>query len=288
MESPANKFAELRRFADKHRSKIEAALREHLPPAPASIETEFKEALEKALYSEQMRVCPLLTLLGAELVGGRGEDVLPAAAAVEYVRIAADIFENILKTDLSESSKAETERAGLENFSERTTQLLAGIGFLNSAYSLVFINHADAPEAALAAHAEIVECVGAAGLVGGLSADFERGETFDRKANAQNNSAFSRKPKNAALMRLGLRAGAILAGAGYLELGQISRFARSFSESGSFSESSGGERETDENVKKNGAHEEAKLILVENFPSNKARSCLIQLTDYLASDDFRF
>jgi len=28
--------------------------------------------------------------------------------------------------------------------------------------------------------------------------------------------------------------------------------------------------------------EEAKLILVENFPANEARSCLIQLTDYLA------
>jgi hypothetical protein len=43
--------------------------------------------------------------------------------------------------------------------------------FLNASYNLVFVNHKNSPQQAIQAHFEIVECVGAAGMVGGQSVD---------------------------------------------------------------------------------------------------------------------
>ena len=98
-------------------------------------------------------------------------------------------------------------------------------------------------------------------------------------------------------MRLSLRVGAILAGAGYMELAQLSRFAELLGDAYQLSddlldlEEDGeifaekhfalNQKETAQ-VKLKSIIEDAKQILVENFPSNEARICLIQLTDYLA------
>ena len=57
-----------------------------------------------------------------------------------------------------------------EKFGEGLAILVA-IGFLNASYGLVFVNHANLPERAMSAHAEIVECVGASGMLGGQSVD---------------------------------------------------------------------------------------------------------------------
>ena len=101
-------------------------------------------------------------------------------------------------------------------------------------------------------------------------------------------------------MRLALRVGAILAGANYLELAHLSRFAELMGDAYQlsddlidleedaeiFSESAktfaAQEGAASANVRLRKIIEEAKRILIENFPTSDARSCLIQLTDYLA------
>lgn len=295
MENQTENFTELWQYAEKHKPPIETALREHLPLAPPNIGTKFNEAAEYALFSGGKRLRPVLTLLGAELVGGKTELMFPAACAVEFIHTSSLIFDDLPAMDNS------GERRGKESLHERFGEglaILVAVGFLNQAYGLVFVNHNTMPERAMRAHAEIVECVGASGMVGGQSVDLALAKGAGSSLGEDYESESVRNLKTSALMRLALRVGAILAGANYLELAHLSRFAEflgdayqlsddlidlkedaAIFESKTFAAGSGTETAR---VKLNTIIEEAKRVLIENFPTSDARSCLIQLTDYLA------
>ena len=213
---------ELWQYVERHRPQIENALREHLPLAPANIETKFNEAVEYALFSGGKRLRPVLTLLGAELVGGKTDLIVPAACAVEFIHTSSLIFDDLPCMDNAVERRGKTSLH--EKFGEGLA-VLVGIGFLNAAYGLVFVNHSGLPERAMAAHAEIVECVGASGMVGGQSVDLALAKGAGASDEADYESESIRNLKTSALMRLALRVGAILAAANYLELAQLSRYA---------------------------------------------------------------
>ena len=164
MEKHTEKHAELWQYVEKHRSQIEKSLHEHLPLAPPKIETQFNEAVEYALFSGGKRLRPVLTLLGAELFGGKAEIIMPAAIAGEFIHTSSLIFDDLPCMDNSSERRGKTSVH--EKFGEGLAILVA-IGFLNASYALVFVNHAGLPERAMLAHAEIVECIGASGMLGG-------------------------------------------------------------------------------------------------------------------------
>lgn len=299
MEKHIETQAELWQYVEKHRTQIEKSLREHLPLAPSQIETKFNEAVEYALFSGGKRIRPVLTLLGAELFGGKAETTMPAAAAVEFIHTSSLIFDDLPCMDDARERRGKTSLH--EKFGEGLAILVA-IGFLNASYGLVFVNHNNLPERAMQAHAEIVECVGAAGMIGGQSVDLAlaKGANVDDFTSDNYSSESVRNLKTSALMRLALRVGAILAGANYLELAQLSRFAELLGDSYQLSDDLIDLQEDDEifadgqktfaiaqgensaNLRLKNTIEEAKRILIDNFPASEARSCLIQLTDYLA------
>ena len=284
-------------YVEKYKPQIEKSLREHLPLAPAKIETQFNEAVEYALFSGGKRLRPILTLLGAELVGGKAEIVLPSAVAVEFVHTSSLIFDDLPCMDNANKRRGKTSLHA--QFGEGLAILVA-LGFLNAAYGLVFVNHAHLPERAMQAHFEIVECVGASGMVGGQSVDLAlaKGAGFNDFSNEDYSFESVRNLKTSALMRLALRVGAILAGANQLELAHLSRFARLLGDAYQLSDDlidleedgeifSGnktfsinqGQGTTRKKLKNLIA--EAEKVLVDNFPPNDARSYLIQLADYL-------
>lgn len=282
-------------YIERHKPQIEAALREHLPLAPSNIETKFNEAVRYALFSGGKRLRPVLTLLGAELVGGQTDSIVPAACAVEFIHTSSLIFDDLPAMDDS------NERRGKDSLHEQFGEglaILAAIGLLNQAYGLVFVNHTGTPERAMRAHAEIVECVGASGMVGGQSVDLALAKSAGANEADGYESESVRNLKTSALMRLALRLGAILAGANYLDLAHLSRFAELLGdayqlsddlidldednqifESKTYAINQGAETAR---LKLKTIVEDAKGVLIENFPSNEARTCLIQLTDYLA------
>ncbi len=296
MEKHTENLAELWQYVEKHRPQIEKSLREFLPLAPPRVETQFNEAVEYALFSGGKRLRPVLTLLGAELFGAKVETILPAAVAGEFIHTSSLIFDDLPCMDNSPERRGKTSLH--EKFGEGLAVLVA-IGFLNASYGLVFVNHAGLPERAMQAHAELVECIGASGMLGGQSVDLALA-----KGVGTDNSNFDfesvRNLKTSALMRLSLRVGAILAGASHLDLVTLSRFAEllgdayqlsddliDLEEDGEiFSENqktfaiNKGESSANRQLRK--TVEQAKLILVDNFLPSEARSCLIQLTDYLA------
>lgn len=289
-----NNFAELWQYVEKHRPQIEKSLREHLPLAPPQIETRFNEAVEYALFSGGKRLRPVLTLLGAELFGGKAETVLPAAVAGEFIHTSSLIFDDLPCMDNASERRGKTSLH--EKFGEGLAILVA-LGFLNASYGLVFVNHANLPERAMLAHAELVECIGAGGMLGGQSVDLALAAGAGDASGFENE--LIRNLKTSALMRLSLRVGAILAGASHLDLVTLSRFAELLGDAYQLSDDlidleEDGEIFSDEqktfaiNQGKETAHlrlqktvEEARRVLVENFAASEARTCLIQLTDYL-------
>ena len=243
-------FAELHYYIEKQNPLIESALREF---APSFDEVSFKKPIESALFSGKTRTLALLTLLGAELFGGDTKTILPAAAALEFVNAGLRIFD-----DLSVGKNSSGERISV------------AVGLLNAAYGSIFVNHIEQPERALAAHAELVECVGAAG-------------TFGENPVEATNMTTESKAKTAAFSRLSLRVGAILAGADYLELAQISRFAKLFGDACQLRDESKKESKN-YNRQFDSLIDDAKIILVDNFPSTPARSCLIQFAEKVKTD----
>ncbi len=293
MKKQTETQAELWQYVERHRPQIEKSLREFLPLAPPKIETKFNEAVEYALFSGGKRLRPVLTLLGAELFGGKPEIVVPAAVAGEFIHTSSLIFDDLPCMDNSSERRGKTSLH--EEFGEGLAILVA-IGFLNAAYGLVFVNHVGQPERAIRAHAEIVECVGAAGMLGGQSVDLALAKGAGVNESSSEDFESVRNLKTSALMCLSLRVGAILAGANYFELAHLSRFAELLGDAYQLSDDLIDLEEDSEifaekhfalaeqesaQLKLKSKVEEAKRILIENLPPNEARICLLQLTDYL-------
>ena len=289
--------SDLWKYVDDKKPQIENSLREYLPLAPAKIETKFNEAVEYILFSGGKRLRPVLTLLGAELVGGKSETVVPAACAVEFIHTSSLIFDDLPCMDNADERRGKTSLHA--QFGEGLA-ILAAIGFLNASYGLVFVNHKEMPERAIRAHAEIVECIGAAGMVGGQSVDLALAKEVNSKdfSNENYDTETIRNLKTSALMRLALRVGAILAGANHFELENLSRFAgflggayqlsddlldleedgKIFQSNKTFAVNKGQDAAQ---LKLKTIIEQAKQVLIKDFPPNEARGCLIELTDYL-------
>ncbi len=265
MDTQKNQFTEYHQYLETYKPKITDAMRENLPLAPTHIETQFNTALEYVLFGDDRRLHSILTLLGAELVEGKASEILPTAVAVEFIYRSGLVFEDLLIKNVMRNEKDTLH----EKFGQEVA-VLVGLGLLNAAYPLVFVNHTGMPENAFAAHAEIVECVGATGFVGGLAIESELVESVGGTKNLEPDSI--RRSKDSAIIRLAMRLGAILSGANYLELANLSRFAELFSDAYQLSDNS---------FELNSKIDEAKRVLIENFPSNEARSSMIQLTESL-------
>lgn len=202
------------------RTEIEKALVHPLPVTPLHIETEFNNALNYSLFPGGKRLRPVLTLLGAEIVGGIKENVMPAAVAIEYIHTSALIFDDLPCMDNS------TERRGKISLHLKYNEglaILVALSLLNVSYGLIFDCVAKDKSLLIKAHAELVECIGSHGMVAGQSVDL----AVANKSQTLSRDGFetTRNLKTSALMRMALRVGAILSDANEKQLNALSRFA---------------------------------------------------------------
>ena len=160
--------ASLWRFVERYKPKIERAIEDNLPLAPPEIETQFNEAVRYAALHGGKRLRPVLTILGAELVGGKADNVMHATAAVEYIHTSSIIFDDLPCMDNSPHRRGKL--ALHEKYGEGLSALVA-IGFLNHSYRLVMIEGGVDSRRSIDAALEMVNCVGPEGMVGGQSVD---------------------------------------------------------------------------------------------------------------------
>lgn len=214
----------LRFYIEATKPDIETCLQKSLPLAPHFVRTNFNEALQYALFPGGKRLRPVLTLLGAELCGGERQHILNAAAAVEFVHTSSLIFDDLPAMDNAAERRGKTSLH--EKFGEGTA-VLVGLALLNVSYGLIFENSFENSPNAVRALREIVECVGAAGMIGGQSLDLALASGVETRENAAQGDDFEtlRNLKTSALMRMSLRVGAILAGASERQLEILNNFS---------------------------------------------------------------
>ncbi|MFT3744696.1 MAG: polyprenyl synthetase family protein [Pyrinomonadaceae bacterium] len=286
------KVNELWQYSAASRPQIERAIEENLPFAPSTVETQFNEAVRYAVFPGGKRLRPVLTMLGAELFGGNAEDVLNAAAAVEFIHTSSLIFDDLPCMD--DSPHRRGKLALHEKFGEGLANLVA-IGFLNQSYQMVTLDGRGSPERTVAAILEIVQCVGPGGMVGGQSVDLMIATASECRICSRSKYGGVLNLKTSALIRLALRLGAILSGGSGEQLDVLTDFAEELGHAYQISDDiidmrqdaavMGNTNETDttraaETLAKKVAA--AKRILTDNFPPSAARTRLTQLVDYVA------
>ena len=281
------------RYVERHRPAIEEALRKSLPLAPGAIETRFNEAVEYSAFPGGKRLRPVLTLLGAELFGGKATDVLHAAIAVEFIHTSSLIFDDLPAMDDSEERRGKLSLH--KKYGEGLSTLVA-IGFLNQAYALVTLDARGKRRRSADAVLEIVECVGPAGMIGGQSVDLKLREIVECKICSARIAGGVLNLKTSSLIRLALRLGGILSGANDKDLDNLSQFAENLGQAYQISDDiidvaqDGSTKGASHCVNLDGSPADkltatttrAKDILTDNFSPSDARDHLVELVDYVS------
>jgi geranylgeranyl diphosphate synthase type II len=210
---------DLSEYLAARRAAIDRALDRYIDAQPGHNHTVWR-AMRYGLFPGGKRIRPILTLAAGELFGGKQEDVLPFACAVEMIHAYSLIHDDLPALDDDDLRRGAP--AAHKVFGEGMA-LLAGDGLLTEAFCLL-----SAPEVrkSLGANllAELIHeigcAVGVAGLVGGQAADLEAEEHEVDLAAVE----YVHVRKTGALIHASVRVGARVAGAQDAELRQISRY----------------------------------------------------------------
>ena len=205
---------DLREYMKSRQALVEARLREAVrrasgPGCPAAL----AEAMGYSLLAPGKRLRPLLVLLACEAGGGRDEQALPAACAVEMIHTYSLIHDDLPAMD------DDDVRRGLptchKKFGEALA-ILAGDGLLTLAFQVLAEGYP--PATAAAACAALARGAGAAGMVGGQVLDLAAEESDEDRLSVSRNdqSALTlleeiHALKTGALFRACLRLGALAA-----------------------------------------------------------------------------
>src|SRR5262245_58768906 len=208
-------------YIGRRRRLIDAALEEYLPLSSQPHTRGLNEALRYAVFPGGKRWRPLLTLLGAELVGASGAAAMLAACAMEFLHTSSIIFD-----DLPAMDDADVRRGvpALHRVFGEGVALLAALALLNESYVLL-ARAADGNgrcESSTRLIIEAAKCVGGNGMIGGQAVDLAL-----RGAGQGTDALYSRNLKTMSLMRLTMRAGAVACGAGEDEATALGDFGES-------------------------------------------------------------
>jgi geranylgeranyl diphosphate synthase type II len=203
------------------RAEIEAALAAALPPESAWPET-IHRAVRYSLLAGGKRIRPLLVLAAGEAAGGVRVELLPFACAVELIHTYSLIHDDLPAMDNDDLRRGKPTSHKV--FGEAIA-ILAGDALLTRAFHLLAELPAGASDALvrrrLAAGAELGLACGTTGLIGGQVMDLEsEGKAIDAAALERLHRA-----KTGALLKVSVRGGAILGGAGEEELARLTRYA---------------------------------------------------------------
>ena len=195
-------------------SRVQADLDRLLPLLDARLTASFHEgearrlaeAMRYSLEAGGKRVRPVLCLLAAEAVGGRLEDALSGALALEYVHTYSLIHDDLPAMDDDDLRRGRPTNHKV--FGEGHA-ILAGDGLLTEAFRVLADGPGDSTRR-LEALSLLAEAAGWRGMVGGQALDLE-GETLDHYD--LDHLRLIHRLKTGALLRASLEIGAVLGGA---------------------------------------------------------------------------
>jgi len=193
----------------KDRARVVDEALERLLPSESEPPETLHRAMRYSVFAGGKRLRPVLVIAGAEAVGGRVEDVLPTACAMECIHTYS-----LIHDDLPAMDDDDYRRGQLTNhkvFGEAMA-ILAGDGLLTLAFRLIADNFAAAAASAAALREVLVDVAdgaGTRGMVGGQAVDIES----EGKVVSPATLDYIHVHKTAALIRTSLRVGAVIVGA---------------------------------------------------------------------------
>lgn len=178
-------------------------------------------AMKYSLMAGGKRLRPILLMAAADAVGGRGEDYLQAACAIEMIHTYS-----LIHDDLPAMDNDDYRRGKLTNHKVYGDGMavLAGDALLTLAFEVILRQPGMAPETAAAVVREMSTSAGPNGMVGGQAIDLES----ENKHIDMETLKKMHMGKTGALFCAAIRSGAILAGAKPSELRALTAYAKKF------------------------------------------------------------
>jgi geranylgeranyl diphosphate synthase type II len=133
-------------------------------PATAGLD----EAMRYSLLAGGKRIRPVLALASARAAGGRPDEVLPTAAAIELVHTYSLIHDDLPAMDDDDLRRG---RPTCHIAYGENVAILAGDGLMAEAYRLILERQEGAAARVLAALRAISDAIGVGGMVGGQYVD---------------------------------------------------------------------------------------------------------------------
>lgn len=196
---------------------IEQKLDEFLP---VKYPQEIWESMRYSLLAGGKRLRPMLCLETCKVLSGSYEQAIPTACAIEMLHT-----QSLIHDDLPCMDNDDYRRGKLTNhkkFSE-STAVLAGDALLSFAPQIIIQKTPESvtPQTVLKVLEEFLVSAGAEKLIAGQVVDIDsEGKQIDKQT-----LTFIHENKTAALFKLSMRTGAILAGAGEKTIDALTLFA---------------------------------------------------------------
>lgn len=197
-------------YLEERARVTDAALEFYLSTWEGAPET-LREAIRYSLFAGGKRLRPALALGAAEIVCGDNSVAMPAACAIEMIHTYSLIHDDLPCMDDDDIRRG---KPTLHRAFDEATALLAGDALQAMAFDAI----ADAGNIAVVK--EIAQAAGVAGMVGGQYIDLQ-GEGKDLPLGAVQEM---HRRKTGALIRVAVRAGAMLAGADREQLENLTQY----------------------------------------------------------------
>jgi geranylgeranyl diphosphate synthase type II len=180
--------------------------------SPGKLPPTLYESMRYSLSAGGKRIRPILSIASCEAVGGRTEDVIPAAIAIEMIHTYSLIHDDLPAMDNDDLRRGKPTNHKV--FGEATA-ILAGDGLLTLAFSIL----SGVSNSMKIIH-EIALAAGPEGMVGGQQLDIENeGKNIDVKALEE-----LHRRKTGALILAAVRSGGIAGGAAETQLSALTDY----------------------------------------------------------------
>ncbi len=198
----------IKAYLEAMRKLVDEALERWLPPG-GERPPQVHEAMRYSVFAGGKRLRPILALASAEAVGGRAEDVLPAAAALEMIHTYSLIHDDLPAMDDDDFRRG---RPTCHKVYGEAIAILAGDALLTHAFRVLADPEGMAgvpAERRVRVICEVAEAAGSRGMVGGQVVDILSEDVAIDMPTLQ----YLHAHKTGALFRASVRVGGILAGA---------------------------------------------------------------------------
>lgn len=199
---------------------IETLLNEYMPKEEGYQQTVI-QAMNYSLKAGGKRLRPILTLESCKIVGGKEEDAIPFAVAIEMIHTYSLIHDDLPALDNDDLRRGKPTNHKV--FGEAMATL-AGDALLNYAFEIMLSSSIDKKDSNkyLKAINEVAKHAGIYGMIGGQVVDVES----ENKIIDKDKLDFIHLNKTAAMIIGCMRAGAIIGGASEEELEKVTKYGK--------------------------------------------------------------